>query len=45
MLATFARGSVLLFLAAMIVAWALSLAQGGDNARPNGEQTLERLYS
>ncbi len=44
MLAKFARGSVLLLLAAMIVAWALSLGKDAT-AQPNDDQTVERLYS
>ena len=44
MLATIARGTALLFLAAMIVAWALSPGKGAS-AQPTGDQPVERLYS
>jgi hypothetical protein len=44
MLATLARGSVLLFLATMLVAWALSLGKA-ENTQPQSDQVVERLYS
>ena len=44
MLATLARGTALLFLLAMIVAWALSVGKSGG-AQPNDEPTIDRLYS
>jgi len=44
MLATLARGSYLLFIAAMLVAWALSLGKG-VSSQPGDGYAIERLYS
>jgi len=43
MLATLVRGTVLLFLAVMIAAWAFSVANG-DNSPPQGEPALFYVY-
>lgn len=44
MLATLARGSVLLFLATMLVVWALSLGKS-EPRQPSNEQVVDYLYS
>ena len=44
MLATLARGSVLLFLATMLIAWALSLGKS-ENKQPAEEQAIEYLWA
>ena len=45
MLATLARGSVLLFLATMLIAWALSLGSKSENKQPAEEQAIEYLWA
>jgi len=41
---TLPRGPLLLFLAAMIIAWAIAAGKS-DGAQPNDEQAYDRLYS